>query len=167
MGKYDSGRRSLTNRKDKKASGASTPHGKTRFDFKITDSVKGKIDDGKRRALQRWKLKLGLRAGPLTGDRVIRKRTKTAYDVHFRGIATFCFLIGDYDSSLILDDFAPKYAPSMKVETLVLYLKFKYYEAHEFLTEANGEPVLDVDGNPIYCSGTWNDPGNADSECSP
>jgi hypothetical protein len=163
MGKYDSGRRSLTNRKDKKASGASMPPGKT-FDFNISDSVKGKIESGKQRALQRWKLKLGPKAGPPTGDRVITNRTKSAYDVHFRGIATFCFLIGDYDSSLILDSFAPKFAPSMKVGTLVvLYLQFKYYEAHEFLTDTNGEAVSDVDGKFIYCSGTWNDPGNADS----
>lgn len=163
MGKHDRGRRSLTNRKDKKPNGASKPPAKIMFNFKISDSVKGKIDDGKRGSLKRWGLKFGPRACAPTGDRVITNRTKKAYAVHFTGMAKFCFLIGDYDSSLLLDPFAPKFAPSMKVGTLVLYLQFKYHEAEEFLTDINGNAISDVEGKPIYCTGSWNDPGNADS----
>ena len=73
----------------------------------------------------------------------------------------FFFLIGDFDSSLILDPFCPKFAPSMKVSTLVLYLQYKFQESHEFLTDTSGLPILDIEGMPINCLSSWNDSGNA------
>ena len=160
MGKHDSDRTSLTNRKDKKESTTTSTSGR-RVDL-LSDSVKSKIEYGKERALKRWKLKFGPRSGPRTGDRVLNRRTKISYDVHFKGIVTFCYLVGDYDSSLILDPFCLKFAPSMKVATLVLYLQYKFQESHEYLTDTNGLPILDVEGKPIYCTSSWNDPGNAD-----
>jgi hypothetical protein len=159
MGKHDSDQRSLTNRKEKKEN-TSTFAG--RRVGSLSDFIKSKIEYGVERAFQRWKLKFGPRSGPRTGNRVINRQTKVSYDVHFKGIVTFCFLIGDYDSSLILDPFCPKFAPSMKVSTLVLYLQYMFQESHEFLTDRNGLPILDVEGMPIYCTSSWNNPGNAD-----
>jgi hypothetical protein len=143
MGKDDRDRRSLTNRKDKKE----YPSTSGRRVGLLSDFVKSKIEYGKEWTLQRWKLQFGPRSGPRTGNRVLNRRTKVSYDVHFKGIVTFCFLIGDYDSSLILDLFCPKFAPSMKLSTLVSYLQYKFQESHEF--DTNGLPIFDVEGKPI------------------
>ena len=158
MGQHDSGQRSLNNRKDKKKDTIT----RSRGSIKVPFSVQQKTEAGRQESMTSWNLRAGPKAGPRTGDRVLNVRSKEAYEVHFKNLLKFCYLVGDYDSSLILDPFCPKFAPSMKVETLVLYLRYKFFDDDEVLTDINGNVVMDVDNQPVLCTGTWNDPGNAD-----
>ena len=133
----------MTNRKDTKQANTSTSGKRV---GSLSNFVKSKIEYGKQeKALQWWKLKFGPRSGPRTGNEVLNWRTKVSYDVHIKFVVTFCFLIGDFDP------FCPKFATSMKVLTFVLYLQYKFQEPHEFLTDTNGLPILNIEGMPLIC----------------
>jgi len=160
MGKHDKGDRALTNRRDKKL-GPSTF--KMNY-FKLSDSVKGKITTGMTKALTHWNLvfRAKANAGARTGGRVLHQGTIAAYEFHLKNVEKFCWLIGDYDSSIILNARCPAFSPSMRVETIVLYLRFKFQQETQVLKDLSGNVVKDVDGDVIMCTGTWNDPGNAE-----
>ena len=46
----------------------------------------------------------------------------------------------------------------MRVESLVMYVWWKYYSVHVTLKDLAGKDVLDVTGETMKCRGDWNDP---------
>ena len=63
---------------------------------------------------------------PETGERQIETNTYLAYRKHFVMLRYFCALIGDYDLMLVLLETPPaKFCPSMKPETIALFMKWK------------------------------------------
>ena len=97
--------------------------------------------------------------GNLAGCRSLAAMTLLTYESHYRGLTRFFKLIGDYESLLMLRDKRPKNCPSMRVESCIMYMWYKFRPVTTVLTNLAGEPVNDVTGVPIHCSGTWNDPG--------
>lgn len=154
--KTTKGKRTLVNRKDRLGrTGKKQP-------FVVSDGILQLAVDGKDASLKDWGIKLADTPTSRTGDRVVSTTTKLAYKGHYENLTKFCYLIGDYDSVLILDKKCPEYAPSVKVETLVLYLHFKFHDKTELLTDVDGKTIHNKEGGEIYCTATWNDPGNAD-----
>ena len=92
---------------------------------------------------------------PLAGD----KTTKN-YEVHLRQFWRFAAFKGDYESMLMLLKKPPAHCPSMSVNTLEEYMRFKRLEPDEPLLDEHGTPVLDVFGTPITCEGGWIAPKN-------
>ena len=58
----------------------------------------------------------------------------------------------------MLRDRYPANCPSMKVESLVIYVWWKYYFVHVTIKDLAGKDVLDVTGETMQCRGNWNDP---------
>jgi hypothetical protein len=54
----------------------------------------------------------------------------------------------------------------MSVETIVLYLRYKFHQTTHVLKDLNGNDVKDVDGHVTKCTGTWNDLGTAEHFCA-
>lgn len=97
------------------------------------------------------------------GSRPIAQSTLLAYQKHYNGLKYFFSLIGDYESLLILLEYPPEpFCPSMDPNSIALFINWKRYPAGSPLLEiGNGSVILaDVEGNPIRCQGTWNDPNN-------
>ena len=59
----------------------------------------------------------------------------------------------------MLCDKYPKNCPSMRVESCIMYMWYKFRPVTTVLTNLAGALVNDVTGVLIHCSGTWNDPG--------
>ena len=74
--------------------------------------------------------------------------------------ARFFKLIGDYESLLMLRDKCPSNCPSMKVESLLIYVWWKYILSSIMtLLDLRGKEVVDVMlGHLIKCCGDWNAP---------
>ena len=102
---------------------------------KYLDKVHGNI----LKSLKKFKLKLpkeligktftdfeyqGVKSRRL-GNRHIKGQTKSNYESSWRQLWRFCAYKGDYDSMLMLLPSVPKGAPSMKLETVEEFLRFK------------------------------------------
>ena len=85
--------------------------------------------------------------------------TLLTYESHYRGLTRFFKLIGNYESLLMLCDKHPKNCSSMRVESCIMYMWYKFRPVTTVLTNLAGEPVNDVTSVLIHYSGTWNDPG--------
>ena len=59
----------------------------------------------------------------------------------------------------MLCDKRPKNCPSLRVESCIIYMWYKFRPVTTVLTNLAGEPVNDVTSVLIHYSGTWNDPG--------
>ena len=92
---------------------------------------------------------------PLAGDKTTRN-----YEMHLRQFWRFAAFKGDYESMLMLLKKPPAHCPSMSVNTLEEYMRFKRLEPDEPLLDEHGTPVLDVFGTPITCEGGWIAPKN-------
>jgi hypothetical protein len=97
--------------------------------------------------------------GNLAGGQSLAAMTLLTYELHYRGLTRTLKLIGDYESLLMLCDKCPKNCPSMRVESCIMCMWYKFRPVTMVLTNLAGEPVNNVTGVPIHCSGTWNDPG--------
>jgi hypothetical protein len=58
----------------------------------------------------------------------------------------------------MLHDKRPKNCSSVRVESCIMYMWYKFRPVTIVLTNLAGEPVNNVTGVLIHCSGTWNDP---------
>ncbi|XXQ39873.1 Tyr recombinase domain-containing protein [Plasmodiophora brassicae] len=88
------------------------------------------------------------------------ENTKRAYAKHWRGLSTFFAVIGDYDSMLILD---PRIAndaacPSMKLDSIRLYLDYKLLPPGTPMFGASGRALHTATGEQLIAEGGWNDP---------
>jgi hypothetical protein len=82
------------------------------------------------------------------------------YQKHYDGLLPFFHLIQDYESALVLHDYAPKRCPSMKITSLKCYLSWKMMPPGTPLCNSLGQQMIAADGLPIVCNGRWSDPGN-------
>jgi hypothetical protein len=97
----------------------------------------------------------------ILGTRTLQRKSKEAYMKHLTGLRYFCFLIGDFESMLILLDKAPVgRLPSCRVATVQLFIKWKIFPKGSILTGDNDEPIIDYEGKEIECVGSWNAPDN-------
>ena len=118
---------------------------------KVAQGILNALDKLKKTSVDR-------RLAKLTGTSAIRYCTEISYEVHFRGLTKFFKLIGDYESLLMLRDKCPANCPSMKVESLVMYVWWKYNASSMTLLDLGGKEVYDVMGHLIKCRGDWNAP---------
>jgi hypothetical protein len=81
------------------------------------------------------------------------------YKTHNRGLTRFFKMMGDYESLLMLCDKCTKHCQSMKVESCIMFMWYKFWPTTTALTNLAGVPVTDVTGIFMHCSGSWNDPG--------
>lgn len=126
-------------------------------------SAMEKLADGLAAACAKWGLTMSEeKVGPWTGTRCQAANTRERYEGILGNMGRFFILIGDYESLLILHEYAPRNCISMKPESVVLFAKFKRSEKGSILKNSNEEAVRDVDGNEVVCSGEWIDPSNVD-----
>ena len=91
------------------------------------------------------------------GNRYIKAQTKSNYESSYRQLWRFCAYKGDYDSMLMLLPSVPQGAPSMKLETVEEFLRFKrlHNYTNQPLKKCNKDDVLmDVLGKPIRVEGS-------------
>ncbi len=67
----------------------------------------------------------------------------------------FFLLTGNWSSVLLLLPEAPENTPSVPVEDIILFCKFKYGESGAVLKDSKGKVVKDICGAQIYCLGKW------------
>ena len=132
----------------------------TAYAADVSDDINSFVCDGIATALQRLH-RIAVTpqyGGNLAAGRYFAPHTLATYECHFRGLIKFFKIIGDYESLLMLRDERPVNCPSMNVNSCVLYLKWKFQPRTAILTNMAGQPLMDVTGSPINCTGAWNDP---------
>ena len=87
------------------------------------------------------------------GNRVVKKGTLINYKGIMRQMWAFFAYKGDYMSMLMLLSKAPKGCPSMDVNSLEQFLKYKFHAINSPLVDVDGHPVLDILGVPMKCEG--------------
>lgn len=95
----------------------------------------------------------------------INNTTKNYYCM-MRQLFTFCFTVGDVDSTLILSarEYKGGAIPSMNPETLCLFLRYKYLPKDVVLTGDDGEVIMDRETKlPIRCTDEWKTPRQAET----
>jgi hypothetical protein len=94
------------------------------------------------------------------GNDHVKTDTITRYRSVWRSLYRFCFLVGDYESALLLSDTKRPANPlPMKEETVRLYMQFMTKEEGSVLNNPTTlQPVTDVLGKPIKCIGRYTSP---------
>jgi hypothetical protein len=138
---------------------------KKRTVFKIptlNKKQKKKWDDGIKAAKARLAVNSSEHANEsILGRRYLQPATTRTYTKHIDGMKYFCFLLGDFDSMLILLKNAPPgRLVSVDLNSVKLFIKWKVYTKGTALLDDNGNAVMDLEGNPIVCAGSWNAPDN-------
>lgn len=144
----------------------------------IPKGFKDKYKPGIQEAAKKWNVKLTKEdldadykyEGEVStrfGNRNIGKNTKGNYETDFKQLWKFCLFTGDYESMLMLLSPSPKNAPSMKVETVESFLRFKRNDTGMPLKDTPDRNMLkDIFKNDIHCEGTWKAPKNTDIYCA-
>jgi hypothetical protein len=96
----------------------------------LSDLEEAEVDKGLLASLTTWMLQMDKdKTGKVskTGSRVLVTKTKMTYQNIFSQLEHFFFkMIGDYDSLLILQDHPPENCISMKVESLLQFVDYKF-----------------------------------------
>jgi hypothetical protein len=88
------------------------------------------------------------------GSRPIEPLTKSNNEIVFRTLWSFCSMIGDYESMLMLLVRPPTNVPAMRVETIDLFLRFKRQSTNSpLLFEDDETEALDIFGTPVLAEG--------------
>jgi hypothetical protein len=72
-------------------------------------------------------------------------------------------MIGSYDTCFVLSYNAPStFCPSMDANVVAMYIHYKIQPRGEPLlrSDRSTETVTDIHGVPVFCTGSWKDPGN-------
>ena len=94
----------------------------------------------------------------MAGSHSCTSMTLLTYETHNTGLTRFFKMIGAYESLLMLHDKCHKNCPSIKVESLIMYMWYKFRPTRTVLTNLAGVPVTDVTSIMMHCSGNLNDP---------
>lgn len=87
--------------------------------------------------------------------------TERSHTKHLNGLLSFCKLIGDVASMIILSkNVKTNVYPSVNSSTIANYAGYKYGNKDSILLDMDGEIVRDTNGNPILCEGSWSAPIN-------
>jgi hypothetical protein len=95
----------------------------------LSELEETEVDKGLLASLTTWMLEMDKdTTGKVskTGSRVLTSKTKTTYQNLFDQLERFFKMIGDYDSLLILQDRPPENCISMKVESLLQFVDYKF-----------------------------------------
>ena len=137
--------------------------------YKLSESRQAYVDGQVKLALKKLDLKFSGVKSSLTGDRVLAKNTSDSYLSNLRQLRYFLSLIGDWESLIILGDNSPEFAPSIRVESLVLFLDWKVKKPGTVLFDANNETVYIAGPKPrrgraqraiLKADGGWRNPDN-------
>jgi hypothetical protein len=135
---------------------------RVRVKFKIPQlnaQQKKKWDDGVKEAKARL-ASSQCENDNILGSRCLQQSSTNAYMKHIDGIRFFCYLIGDFDSMLILlKEAPPGRLPSVSVRTVKLFIKWKVMPQGSTLVD-DGVAILDLEGNEVSCAGSWTAPDN-------
>ena len=137
----------------------------------MSDLEEAEVDKGLLASLTTWMLQMDKdKTGKVskTGSRVLTTKTKTTYHNIISQLEHFFKMIGDYDSLLILQDHPPENCISMKVESLLQFVDYKFGKKDTQLTDMCGRPVqsVDVSKNPLMCTETWHAPKKINQFCA-
>ncbi len=97
-----------------------------------------------------------------TGGIPLTNNTILSYEKHYESLYFFFAQIQDYESLLMLRREPLEYFPSMNLSSIILHHRWRIEKKDTPLMYDNGTPVKDLDGNPIFCVGTWVSPENLD-----
>jgi len=97
-----------------------------------------------------------------TGGIPLTNNTILSYEKHYESLYFFFAQIQDYESLLMLRREPLEYFPSMNPSSIILHHRWRIEKKDTPLMYDNGTPVKDLDGNPIFCVGTWVSPENLD-----
>jgi len=132
------------------------------------------VVSGLQNAAQRWECTLGEEQLSATfsyegkkstrlGNRPVAENTKDNYEGNYRQLWRYCVITGNYEDMLVLLSPCPKNVPSMKLETVEGFLRFKRQQKGVQLTKvSSSDPICDVFGKLLACNGKWRAPKNAD-----
>ena len=88
--------------------------------------VEAKVENGVTNALLNLKKQnINQVLSKLTGTSELQPCSESTYEAHFQGLTKFFKMIGDYESILMLHVRCLANCPSMKVESLVIYVWWK------------------------------------------
>jgi hypothetical protein len=88
------------------------------------------------------------------------------YENHIHHFWNFCACLKDYESMLILLDPEMRKVPSMNVNTVELFLRYKRTEAGEVLDDIYGKEVKDFFNEAVLADGKWVNPANEMGFCA-
>jgi hypothetical protein len=130
-----------------------------------------KVDKGIKEAAKKWganldaklefsgKNKFERKKSTRFDNRPIAAKTKNNYEICVRPLWRFCVVKGDYESLLALLSPRPENPPSIHVETLDTFLRFKRQTAGIDLLTFNSRAICkDTFGALMAVEGAWNDP---------
>jgi hypothetical protein len=82
-------------------------------------------------------------------------RSSSQYVGLYQRIDSFCELIGDSTSRIILGVNPPKHAPPIDPKSLIAFAKMMVFEESTVVTNHLGQPLLDIHGEPVLAVGKW------------
>jgi hypothetical protein len=133
--------------------------------YNVPEEYEGKLQVGLKHYMITTGLRLSTKERVRTGDRLLASNSSVAYKKHYDGLYRFAAMIGCYGTCFALSHNAPTdFCPSMKDDTVALYMMYKTQRKGDKLTRPDrlDVEVLDVNNNPVICTGDWKDPGNCD-----
>ena len=125
--------------------------------FPVPSGLEQKTAEGIAQAFSKVQLTMEKTSRTLWGTKRIAKQSKVCYEKNYRGFFSFLCEIGDYDSLMVLHkNRHPDKTPSMNADSVALYMLYKTGEEGVDLCRMDSDdPVLDVNGDIITCSGEW------------
>jgi integrase len=131
-----------------------------------TDDIREKSLVGKAEAMRTHNLERTLPTPVYTrtvkGTDAVESGTKNDYEQRWKHFHAFCILVGFYTCALLLDrDGCPDRPIPVEIDTIRLYVAYMTYSTDDVLVHPDTqETIRDVMGNVVYCTATWNSPGN-------
>jgi hypothetical protein len=130
--------------------------------YKLTEEHEQIVEREVHKVMEAMKLKaLHNNLAPIRkGGIPLTDNTLSSYDKHYDSLYFLFSHIRDFESLLILRREPLEYFPSMNPTSIVLHYKWKTGEEGSPLLDEHGNRVKDLDGNDIFCFGTWKSPKN-------
>jgi hypothetical protein len=99
---------------------------------------------------------------PFTSMTVMRVvTTQKAYKDKWKEMMKFFYMIGDYQSAMLVDrDLCPNNPLPFQPNSFATYLDYRCGEPGSILKKPNGDDQLDVRGQRIHVIGGWNSPSS-------
>lgn len=91
----------------------------------------------------------------------IESGTQKNYQLRWKEMMKFFYLIGDYQSAMLVDRlYCPKKPLPFRPESFAMYLDFRCGKAGTMLKKPGGETALDTDGKEVIVLGGWCSPSS-------
>ena len=96
------------------------------------------------------------------GNRPLAENSLIKYELLFRQYWRYAAMTGAYSSMLMLLKKPPAHCPSMDVNSLESFVRFKCLELNKPLLDLCGQPILDIHKTAMTSEGSWKAPKNMD-----